>query len=127
MARKTEVSGSVVRTWANSEDGQAFMTAWAAEQDGREVPTVGARGKFSQTLIDLFHKANKGQKYVTKLVPTIKVKGVRVSDSGRKTPVQVTATLAEVRAFAEAEGLPVGARGRVSQDVLTAFASRPKV
>lgn len=118
MARKTEVSGSVVREWANSEAGKAALAAADL--------TVGLRGKFSAKVITLFEKENKGKRYVEKLVPTVRVKGVRVSESGRKVPVTVVATMSEIRAFAAAEGLPIGERGRVSQTVLSAFAARPK-
>lgn len=110
MAKRREVGGSQVRAFA--------------KEQGLEV---GTRGRFSQELIDAFHKANKSVRYVPNHVPTRKISGMREVSNGRKVPVTVTATLTEVRAFAEAEGLAIGKRGRVSQDVLSAFAARPRV
>jgi hypothetical protein len=117
MARKS-VDGAAVREWANSEAGAAALAA--------EGLTVGARGRFSEKVVDLFQKSTK-QKYEVGLVATRKISGIRVNpDTGRKTPVTVSATLPEVRAWAQAEGLTAGARGRLSEGVLAAFAARPK-
>jgi hypothetical protein len=118
MARKS-VNGSAVREWANSEAGAAALAEAGL--------TVGTRGRFSEKVVELFQKSTK-QKYEVGLVPTRKISGVRVNpDTGRKTPVTVSATLGEVRAWAAGQpDLAVGARGRVSQEVLTAFAARPK-
>lgn len=127
MASKTQVSGAAVREWATSEAGQTFLTEWAAQVEGREVPTVGTRGKFSADLIAAFHKAHPRQVYTTKLVRKVEVKGTRVSESGRKTPVTVKATYDEIRSWAKENGHEVGERGRVSSTVLAAFAARPKV
>jgi hypothetical protein len=110
MAKRRSVGGSEVRTWA--------------KEQGREV---GTRGRFSDDLVKDFHKANTAVRYEPNHVPTRKISGTRVTESGRKVPVTVTATLSEVRAFAQAEGLPIGKRGRVGADVLAAFAARPKV
>lgn len=111
MARKTVVNGAVVRAWL-SENGQA----------------VGSRGRFSQGQIDAFEDANPGQKYGVGHVEPRKITGVRINaESGRKTPVTVKATLPEVRAWAQAQpGIQVGAKGRISDSVLAAFAARPK-
>ena len=126
MARKTDVNGSVVRAWATSEAGQEFMAAWAAEDASREVPTVGTRGKFSQTLIDLFHKANKGQRYVTKLAPTIKITGRVINENGKNVARTVHVTPADLRAFALAEGLAEGSRGKLPEAVKQAYLARPQ-
>ena len=123
MARKTEVAGSVVREWAKSEDGQAALTAWAAEDESRTVPTVGERGRFSADLLAVFHKHNPGKRYVAKLVPVVKVTGKRQSASGRTVPVTVKTTAPELRAFAVAQG--AGKRGRISAEVRAAFAAQP--
>lgn len=109
MASRKNVGGNEVRTWAKAE-GLA----------------VGERGRFSQELVDAFHKANKTVRYEPNHVPTRQIQGMRETSNGRKVPVKVTATLAQVRAFAKAEGLTVGSRGRVSQEVYAAFAARPK-
>jgi hypothetical protein len=117
MARKS-VNGAAVREWANTEAGAAALAEAGL--------VVGTRGRFSEKVVDLFQKATK-QKYEVGLVPTRKISGTRVTDSGRKVPVTVSATLGEVRAWAQAEGLSVGERGKVSAEVLSAFAARPKV
>lgn len=108
MAKKQSATGAEVR---------AFLT--------EQGVTVGTRGRFSAEQVEAFETAT-GKKYVVGHVVPRTIKGTRVSDSGRKTPVQVKATLPEVRAWAQAEGLAVGAKGRISADVLTAFASKPK-
>lgn len=110
MAKKIEVGASEVRTWA-TEQGL----------------TTGSRGRFSAELIEAFHAAHPRRVYSPNLPVSVTVKGTRVSESGYKTPVSRKTTLGEVRAFALAEGLSVGKRGRVSQEVLSAFAASPKV
>lgn len=104
MARKV-VGSAAVRTWAR-ENGH----------------TVGDRGRFSADLVKAFEKAT-GQRYETGHVPTVEVKGTRVTDKNRKVPVRKQVTLAEVRAAAAEAGVPVGARGKVPAAVLSAFAS----
>lgn len=126
MATRKNVGGNEVRAWAKSEAGQAFLADWAAKAD-KDVPTVGERGRFAKDLVDAFHAANKKARYTANHVETRKISGIRETSNGRKIPVTVTATLAEVRAFAKAEGMPIGDRGRVSKDVYAAFAARPKV
>jgi uncharacterized protein with GYD domain len=123
MASKRVVGAGAVREWAQSEAGQAVLTA--------EGLTVGARGKFSEKLLDAFHKANRGVKYGVGHVEPVSIKGSRKTEAGRTVPVTVKATLSEVRAWAQSEeaqaaGVTVGARGRVSSATLAAFASRPK-
>lgn len=98
------------------------VRAWLREQ-GIEV---GTRGRFSAKQVDDFQKAT-GKVYVKGYVEPRTIKGTRVNpETGRKTPVQVKATDAEVRAWAQAEGLAAGSRGRLPQAVLSAFAARPK-
>ncbi len=99
----------------------AAVRAFATEQG----LTVGARGRFSQDLVDSFNKGRRSeQKYVAAThVKTIKVSGTRVSSNGRKTPVTLNATHGQVRAAAQAAGVELGARGRIPASVLTAFAS----
>lgn len=110
MARKTVVNGAVVRAWL-SANGEA----------------VGSRGRFSQAQIDAFEAANPRQKYGVGHVEPRAIKGTRISESGRKTPVTVKATLPEVRQWAQAQpGIQVGTKGRISDSVLAAFAARPK-
>jgi hypothetical protein len=109
MARKREVGPARIREWAN-ENGQS----------------VGTRGKFSQELLDAFHAANKGEVYTVGKQEGRKITGIRVNASGRKTPVTVTATIAEVRDWASKNGVTVGSRGRIAPEVLAAFAAAPK-
>lgn len=125
MARKVIVGGSAVREWANSEAGAAALV--------REGLTVGKRGRFSKEVTDLF-KSETGQTYSEGHVEPRVIKGTRVNASGRKTPVQVKATLPEVRSWARSpEGqaalgsVQVGERGVIAPAVLSAFAARPKV
>lgn len=125
MASRKNVGGSEVRTWAKSDEGKAFLASWAAENEV-EVPTVGERGRFAEALVTAFHKANPKIRYEAKHVPTRQISGTRETSNGRKIPVKVTATLAEVREFAKAEGMPVGSRGRIASEVYAAFAARPK-
>lgn len=125
MASRKNVGGNAVRTWAKSDEGKAFLATWATENEV-EVPTVGERGRFAEALVTAFHKANPKVRYEAKHVPTRQIQGVRETSDGRKYGVKVTATLAEVRDFAKAEGLAVGSRGRISQEVYAAFAARPK-
>lgn len=108
MASRKNVPASEVRTWlmANPVDGEK----------------VGTRGKFSEAQIKRFRDANKGKTFEhTAFRPTRKVTAVRVTESGRKQPVTMNVNLPEVRAAAQAAGIPLGDRGRIPQTVLTAF------
>ena len=129
MAAKTQVPGSVVRAWANSEAGQAFIAEWVAaapEGETRVAPTVGKRGKFSQVLIGLFHAANKGQRYVEKLTPTIKISGRVINENGKNVARTVHVTPEDLRKFAHAEGLAQGERGKLPEAVKQAYLARPQ-
>jgi len=138
MASKRNVGGSRVREFLLSEDGQAALVAAqeAAEAKGEKFPKplteVGARGRFSAAQIEVFHKANKRERYTANHVEARKITGTREGSNGRKQTVTVSATLPEVRAWAEspegiAAGVKVGSRGRIGKDVLSAFAARPRV
>lgn len=109
MASKRTVGPSAVREWATEAGVQ-----------------VGARGRFSAELLDQFHAANPKVKYTVGHVEGQTIKGVRVTASGRTIPVQVKATPAQVREWADAQGLDVGARGRISAEVKAAFAATPR-
>jgi hypothetical protein len=116
MARKT-VNGAAVRAWAQTDEGAAALAEAGL--------TVGSRGRFSQAVQDLFRKST-GSAYEVGKVTTVKVSGIRVSESGRKVPVQVNATLSELRAFGRENGFEVGSRGRVSAELKAAFAAAPR-
>ena len=96
------------------------VRAWAVEQG----LTVGSRGRLDPKVREAFEKAHKGQKYTegNKSPKTVKVTATSVSAKGRKTPVTKVVDIAEARAAAQAAGVSVGARGRVRQNVLVAFA-----
>ncbi len=107
---------------AKNNASPAQVRAFAAEQG---VP-VGARGRFSATLIDAFNKANGRNKYVPGgHVVLVTTRGTRVLDTGRKVPASKTASYDEIRAAAAAAGVTagLGSRGRVSAQVLSAFAT----
>lgn len=109
MAKKQSVGGSEVRAWLREQGEQ-----------------VGSRGRLSAEQIGAFEKAT-GKRYEVGHVATRRITGVRVTDSGRKVPVTVNASIGEVRAWAQSAGLDVGSRGRIAPTVLSAFAARPKV
>jgi hypothetical protein len=120
MAHKVIVGGSTVRTWATSTEGQDFLVKWAAENQV-DVPNVGGRGRFNEALLTAFHAANKGKKYQAGHDKKIKVSGMRPNSAGGKTPLTVTTTPAEIRAFAKSQGLAVNDKGRISAEVRAAF------
>lgn len=115
MAKKVSAGGAEVR---------AFLVAQGV--------TVGSRGRFSAEQVEAFEKAT-GKRYVVGHVEPITVKGTRVSDSGRKTPVSRKTTLSEVRTWAQspeaaALGVQAASKGRIAAPVLAAFAAHaPKV
>lgn len=104
---KTLVALSTVREWAEAQ---------------KLVP-AGQRGKLSVDVIQAFEKANPGQKYdKSARIVKVVVKGTRVNpETGRKTPIQRKVTHSEVREAAIAAKVAVPARGRLPQNVLTAF------
>lgn len=117
MARKRPVDGAVVRAWAKSDEGAAALAAADLK--------VGDRGRFGKPVLDLFHAANPGTRYTVGHVEPVVVKGVRTTDSGRKVPVSLKVSPADLRAFAvETTG---ARRGRIGAETLAAFAARPKV
>lgn len=109
MAKRREVGPGRVREWAQ-EVGE----------------TVGSRGRFSAELLEAFHKANPRERYAVGKQEGRKITGSRETSNGRKVPVTVVATIADVRAWARAEGVQVGARGRIAPEVLSAFAAAPR-
>src|SRR5687767_7935309 len=116
MARKP-ANGADVRAWANSPEGAAVLA--------EKGLTIGLRGRLSADVQEAFRKAT-GRVYTKGHVHPVKVKGVRVTESGRKVPVTVNAVLSDVRATLAAEGVQVGARGRISAENLALFAARPR-
>lgn len=107
MAAKKRVPAGEVRTWA----------------EGKGLIEAGKVGKLSQDTIDAFHKSNKNKEYVpAKFVKTVQVKATRTLDNGKKVPVQKNINLMEARAAIRAAGIDVGARGRIPEKYLRAFA-----
>lgn len=82
---------------------------------------VGTRGRFSAELIADFNKGRKVKYTPRAFKPTVKVTALRENAKGGKTPVSRQINVAEARAYAAANGLKVGTRGRVTEDVLKAF------
>lgn len=123
MAKRQVAGAAQVRAWFAELDADAREAAGLAD-----VEALGQRGRLPVKVIDAFNAAHKGKAVHTqgvKVVETIKVTGTRVSESGRKTPVTRTTTLAEVRAWAlTQDDLKIGERGKVSSEVMRAFAER---
>ena len=91
----------------------ADVRAWARE-NGHEV---GTRGRFAPDLVRAFN-ASHGLKYrEAQHVPTVEV--TAKPEKGRKVTRKVNIAL--VREAALAAGVPVGKRGRISQEVIQAY------
>lgn len=118
MSKKI-VTAATVRTWAKSTD--------LSTVEGLPAGHVIARqGRLHPSLVKAFNAAHKGKaEHVqgTKIPKTVKVTTVRVSEKGRKTPVTKNVVVSEARAAALAAGVQVGKRGRVTPQVLAAFAT----
>jgi hypothetical protein len=123
MARKV-VPGSVVRAWALTPEGQTALAAASTEATG-DLTQIGSRGLFHKQVIATFQKET-GQKYGTNLPTVRKVKAAKVGADGKTRTVTVNVVPQEARAWALAQAdLDVSAKGRLSSDVLAAFAARP--
>lgn len=100
----------------------AKIKASASPADVREWAranghTVGTRGRFAPDLIKAFN-ASHGLKYrEAEHVPTVEV--TAKPEKGRKVTRKVNIAL--VREAAAAAGVPVGKRGRISQEVIQAY------
>ena len=100
----------------------AKIKASASPADVREWAranghTVGTRGRFAPDLIKAFN-ASHGLKYrEAEHVPTVEV--TAKPEKGRKVTRKVNIAL--VREAALAAGVPVGKRGRISQEVVEAY------
>lgn len=108
MASKKVVTASVVREWAR-EQGL----------------TVGTRGRLDPKVREAFEQAHKGKATYAvghKEPKTVSVSYSSVSAKGRKTPVTKKVDIAAARSAAQSAGVAVGARGRLTKDVLVAFA-----
>lgn len=102
------VSAEVVREWARKRGIQ-----------------VAEHGRLNAEVVSKFNAAHKAQAYVvTRSQPArvIKVSGTPKA-KGAFAP-KVETTIPKVRKWAHAAGLPVGARGRIPAEVLTAYADR---
>jgi len=124
MAARKTVGASAVRSWFTALDADQ-----RAALDLTDA-TVGDRGKIAVKIITAFEKETR-QKYAAGYVEPVTVEGKREDSKGRKRSVKVTATLSEMRAWAQspeamAAGIKVGSRGRLSASVKEAFAARPK-
>lgn len=95
----------------------ADVRAWAIEQGITEG--FGSRGRISPALAAAFNKGKRGNaRYAEKAhVPTLEV--TAKPEKGRSVTRRVT--VEQVRKAAQAAGVKVGKRGRLSQDVLRAY------
>jgi len=106
MARK-DVSADFVRTWAATEAGTKALT-----EAGAKFP--GKRGRLHPTTVAVFHKSNRGKRYVTgNPAPerTVTVQVPALTPSGRATTRKVTVTMAEARDLTGS----TGKRGRIRE------------
>ncbi len=102
MASNKSVKPSIVRAWAIAEG-----------------LTTGARGKFSDSLIKAYNKANPKATYRPgKFAPQHLVVASRTG----KPPVRVNVNATTARAVLSAAGVSVPARGRLSNEHLRAYA-----
>lgn len=102
------VSAEAVREWAT-----------------KRGMTVAEHGRLSAEVVAAFNKTHKAQQYVaTRHQPArvIKLAG-KPKRKGAFAPV-VETTVPKVRKWALAAGFPVGARGRIPAEVMTAYAER---
>lgn len=90
---------------------------------------TGSRGRLSQEHQNLFNedKDNKRKGFVYtvghKDEAPVEVKVDTTDRNGRKRVKTVKVTVPAARTWAEANGQPVGKRGRVSQETLVAYAA----
>ena len=94
------------------------MKTWA-RKNGVNVPE--AQGRPSQEAIDAFNKAHKRNRltYVTGVAPQPTTNFVFTTAAGRES--KFDAVTEDVRAWAQEQGMSVGARGRLPRAVIDAY------
>lgn len=118
MASKRIANPSVVRQWA--KDTLASGGTIAGLPEGY---TVAVQGRLHPAIREAYTKAHKGEKVVEGgFVRTRTVKGVRVTESGRKVPFSKAVDTTQVRAAAKAAGVSLPDKGRLPNAVVRAFA-----
>lgn len=93
-----------------------LVREWAAE-NGLPAQPVGTRGRLPKATIEAFNKAHPRGKFLGNPAPKVTLSAK--PEKGRTRTR--TATVAEVRAFAVANGLAKPSRGRLSNEAKRAF------
>jgi hypothetical protein len=101
----------------------SVVRAWGAEQNSKGATykgtEPGTRGRLNPALVSAYNKAHKG---ANRYVEGKAVKSIVVSakpEKGRKVTARISVT--EARKAAVEKGLPVGARGNLSQATIDAL------
>ena len=113
MSSRKPASGSQVRTWLRSDEGQAALKAASV------TTTVGERGRHKPEQVQVFHKSNPRLRYTAASEaekPTVTVPVKVLDSSGRGTTRQVTVTTEHARSLL---GHPQGKRGRFNKGDLS--------
>lgn len=120
-APAVEVAKAVKGKTPTADDVRAFARAKGLE--------VADHGRLSAEVIAAYNKGRKNVYSPTMVqastIKTVDVPGYKIGKNGRKTRVTFrNVPVSEIRAWAQEAGFPVGARGRIPAEVLTAFGSR---
>ncbi len=97
----------------------AQVRAWGRAQGITEGTKEGTRGRLSPALVKAFNAKHKGAN-AYKEGASVETVTVKAKPAKGRTVVR-TVNVAQVRAAALAAGAQVGARGRLPQEVLTAY------
>jgi ribosomal protein L13 len=111
-ARNTPVTADDVRNWARGKG-----------------MSVAEHGRLSFDVVSAFNKTHKRQYTPTLKAPArvVTISGKKLDSKGRVNRASYTVQTSEIREWARANGFEVGARGRFSAEILTAFGSRELV
>jgi hypothetical protein len=95
----------------------------------RKGVSVSPHGRLNQSAVDRFNAAHRlARKMYVPAAPratrVLTLDGRKADRAGRNRRITVTATPAQVRKWAFAAGFPVGTRGRLSPEVMDAYANR---
>ncbi len=97
----------------------AQVRAWGRAQGITEGTKEGTRGRLNPALVSAFNAKHKGSN-AYKEGASVETVTVKAKPAKGRTIVR-TVNVAQVRAAAKAAGLPVGARGRVPAEMLSAY------
>lgn len=112
MSTRIVVTADMVRSWA--------------QKRGMEVAD---NGRLPFKVVTAYNKAHKSKYESTMRQPAklVKLTGRKTDKAGRERSTTVTATNPEIRAWAQNAGFPVSTHGRLSAEVLEAFANSEAV